>query len=65
MATDGGYSLGQVMKFVAHRNPKTLVSHYLDDMSNVDGAAAFLKLKAQGDLMEDFRSTSMGKTLDI
>jgi hypothetical protein len=65
MATDGGYSLGQVMKFAAHRNPKTLVGHYLDDMSNVDGAAAFLKLKARGDLTEDFRSASMGKTSDI
>ncbi|OBT38904.1 hypothetical protein VE00_10781 [Pseudogymnoascus sp. WSF 3629] len=62
---DGGYSLGQVMKFAAHRNPKTLVGHYLDDMSNVDGAAAFLKLKARGDLTEDFRSASMGKTSDI
>ncbi|KAI9739317.1 MAG: hypothetical protein M1834_007530 [Cirrosporium novae-zelandiae] len=36
---DGDYSLGQVMKFAAHRNSKTLVGHYLDDMNNVDGAA--------------------------
>ncbi|KFY05581.1 hypothetical protein V491_09092 [Pseudogymnoascus sp. VKM F-3775] len=62
---NGGYSLGQVMKFAAYRNPKTLVGHYLDDISNVDSAAAFLKLKAQGDLTEDFRSMSIGKTSDI
>ena len=40
LAIDGGHSLGQVMKFAGHRNPKTLVGHYLDNMSNVDGAAA-------------------------
>ena len=57
--TDGGYSLGQVMKFAAHRNPKTLVGHYLDDMSNVDGAAAFLGLEQRRNITEDFRSASM------
>ena len=53
------YSLGQVMKFAAHRNSKTLVGHYLDDMSNVDGAAVFLGLKLRRDLTKDFRSTSI------
>ncbi|KFZ23167.1 hypothetical protein V502_02354 [Pseudogymnoascus sp. VKM F-4520 (FW-2644)] len=62
---DGGYSLGQVMKFAGHRNPKTLVGHYLSDENKVDSAAAFLKLDAWGDLTEDFRSESMGKTSDI
>ncbi|KAH8655514.1 hypothetical protein BX600DRAFT_525660 [Xylariales sp. PMI_506] len=56
---DGGYSLGQVMKFAGHRNSKTLVGHYLDDMSNVDGAAAFLNLNARRNVTEDFRSASM------
>ncbi|KAN0101619.1 Protein of unknown function (DUF3435) domain containing protein [Hyaloscypha variabilis] len=56
---DGGYSLGQVMKFAGHRNSTTLVGHYLDDMSNVDGAAAFLNLEPRRDLTEDFRSASM------
>jgi hypothetical protein len=45
LAIDGGYSLGQVMKFAAHKNLKTLIGHYLDDMSNVDGAAVFLGLE--------------------
>jgi len=42
LATDGGYSLGQVIKFAAHRNLKTLVGYYLNDISNVDGVAVFL-----------------------
>src|SRR5438045_1264659 len=47
------------MKFAAHRNSKTLVGHYLDDTSNVDGAATFLGLEPRRDLTEDFRSASM------
>ncbi|KAG9244994.1 hypothetical protein BJ878DRAFT_420194 [Calycina marina] len=62
---DGGYSLGQVMKFAAHRNSKTLVGHYLDDMSNVDGAAVFLGLEPRRDLTEDFRSASMKRSPDL
>jgi len=64
-ATDNGYSLGQVMKFAGHRNPKTLVGHYLDDMSNVDGAAVFLGLEPRRDLTEDFRSASMRRNPDL
>ena len=47
------------MKFAAHRNSKTLVGHYLDDMSNIDGAAAFLDLNPRRDLTEDFRTASV------
>jgi len=65
LATDGGYSLGQVMKFAAHRNSKTLVGHYLNDMSNVDGAAVFLGLEPRRDLIEDFRSTSIKRNPDL
>ena len=61
MVTDGGYSLGQVMKFAGHRNPKTLDGHYLDDMSNIDGTAVFLGLKPRRDITEDFRSASIGR----
>ncbi|KAK0611658.1 hypothetical protein B0T14DRAFT_413287, partial [Immersiella caudata] len=57
---DGGYSLSQVMKFTGHRNSKTLVGHYLDDISNVGGAAAYLGLEPRRDVTEDFRSASMG-----
>jgi hypothetical protein len=53
------------MKFAAHRNSKTLVGHYLDDMSNVDGAAVFLGLEPQRDLTEDFRSASMRRNPDL
>ncbi len=60
MATDGGYSLGQVMKFAAHRNSKTLVGHYLDDMSNVDGAAVFLGLEPRRDLTEAVAGVGIG-----
>ncbi|KIW79865.1 hypothetical protein Z517_06480 [Fonsecaea pedrosoi CBS 271.37] len=62
---DGGYSLGQVMKFAAHRNPRTLVGHYLDNTSNVDGAAVFLGLQPRRDLTEDFRSASMKRNPDL
>jgi hypothetical protein len=53
------------MKFAAHRNSKTLVGHYLDDMSNVDGAATFLGLEPRRDLTEDFRSASMRRNPDL
>ncbi len=53
------------MEFAAHRNSKTLVGHYLDDMSNVDGAAAFLGVEPRRDLTEDFRSASMRRNLDL
>ena len=53
------------MKFVAHRNSKTLVGHYLDDMSNVDGTAAFLGLEQRRNLAEDFRSASMERNPDL
>src|SRR5271156_4600944 len=53
------------MKFAAHRNSNTLVGHYLDDMSNVDGAAAFLGLEPRRDLTEDFRSASMRRNPDL
>jgi hypothetical protein len=65
LAIDGGYSLGQVMKFAAHRNSKTLIGHYLDNMSNVDGAAVFLGLEPRRDLIKDFRSTSMKRNPDL
>ncbi|KAK3394979.1 hypothetical protein B0H63DRAFT_368655, partial [Podospora didyma] len=58
---DGGHSLGQVMKFAGHRNAKTLVGYYLDDMSNGDGTAAYLGLEPRRDVTEDFRSASMGR----
>jgi hypothetical protein len=45
------------MKFARHRNLKTLISHYLDDISNIDGIVAFLNLKPRRDLIEDFRFT--------
>jgi hypothetical protein len=53
------------MKFAAHRNSKTLVGHYLDDISNVDGAAAFLGLKPRRDLTEDFRSAFIKRNPDL
>jgi hypothetical protein len=65
LATDGGYSLGQVIKFAMHRNLKTLVGYYLDDISNVDSAVVFLSLEPQRDLTEDFRSTSIKRNLDL
>ncbi|OAF60703.1 hypothetical protein VC83_03638 [Pseudogymnoascus destructans] len=62
---DGGYSLGQVMKYAGHRNAKTLVGHYLDDASNVDGTAAFLKTNPRRDLTEYFHSESMKKNPNL
>jgi hypothetical protein len=53
------------MKFAAHRNLKTLVRHYLDNISNVDGAAVFLGLEPRRDLTEDFRSVSIRRNLDL
>jgi hypothetical protein len=47
------------MKFAGHRNSKTLVGNFLDDMSNVDGAAAFFGLERWRVVNEDLRSASM------
>lgn len=49
------------MKFAGHRSSKTLVGHYLSNISNVDGAAAFLGLDSRRDITEDFRSASMAR----
>jgi len=53
------------MKFAGHRSSKTLVGHYLDDMSNVDGAASFLGLEARRDVTEDFRSATMRRNPNL
>jgi hypothetical protein len=58
MATDRGYSIGQVIKFAAHKNSKTLVNDYLS--GTVDSGVAFLKCNWRKDIAEDFRSVSMG-----
>jgi hypothetical protein len=65
LATDGSYSLRQVIKFAVYRNLKTLVRHYLDNISNVDSVAVFLSLELRRDLIEDFRSTSIRRNLDL
>ncbi len=53
------------MKFARYRNSKTLVGHYLDNMSNMDSVAAFLNLELWRDLIEDFRSTSIKRDLNL
>ena len=53
------------MKFCGHRNPKSIVGHYLDDMSNVDGAAVYLGLEQRQDITQDFRSASMKRNPDL
>jgi hypothetical protein len=53
------------MEFAAHRNLKTFVGHYLDDMSNVNSAVIFLGLKPRRDLIEDFRSASIKRNPDL
>jgi hypothetical protein len=40
-----GHSLGQLIKFYGHRNPKTISGHYLDNISNIDGAVVYLGLE--------------------
>jgi hypothetical protein len=65
LAIDGGYLLGQVIKFAAHRNSKTLIGHYLDNISNIDGVVVFLGLEPRRDLTEDFRSISIKRNPDL
>ncbi len=65
MAIRGGYSLGQVIKFAAHRNSKTLIRHYLDNISNINGIVVFLSLEPRRDLIEDFRSAFIRRNLDL
>jgi hypothetical protein len=40
-----GRLLGQLIKFYRHRNLKIISGHYLDNISNVDGAAVYLGLE--------------------
>ncbi|KAK4205477.1 hypothetical protein QBC40DRAFT_157584, partial [Triangularia verruculosa] len=54
-----------IIKFAKHKNIKTLINYYLDDISNVDGAAAFLNLEWKRNFTEDFRSMSIRKIPDI
>ena len=53
------------MKFAAYRNLKTLISYYLNDISNVDGVVSFLGLEPRRDLIEDFRSASIRRNPDL
>ncbi|KAL2015888.1 hypothetical protein VTK56DRAFT_4663 [Thermocarpiscus australiensis] len=62
---DSGASMGQVMKFAAQRNMKTLTGHYLHDLTTVDGAACYLGLQPRNDLTEDFRSATMMRNPDL
>jgi hypothetical protein len=65
LAIDGGYLLGQVIKFAAHKNLKTLVSYYLDDISNIDNIVVFLGLKPRQDLIKDFCFTFIKRNPDL
>jgi hypothetical protein len=65
LTIDSGYLLGQVIKFVIYRNSKTLISYYLDDMSNVDSIVVFLSLELWRDLIKDFRSMSIKRNPDL
>ncbi|TGO06957.1 hypothetical protein BTUL_0378g00020 [Botrytis tulipae] len=62
---DGGYSLGQVMKFAVARELKDSRCHYLENITNVDGAAVFLGLEPRRDLTEDFHSALMKRNPDL
>jgi hypothetical protein len=53
------------MKFCGHRNLKTIVGYYLDDISNIDSAASYLGLEQRRDLIQDFRSASMKRNPDL
>ena len=53
------------MKFIAHRNLKTFIGHYLNDMSNVNNAIIFFGLKPQRDLTKDFRFAFMKRNLNL
>ncbi|PWI64678.1 hypothetical protein PCL_08687 [Purpureocillium lilacinum] len=56
---DNGYSLGQVLRFASQHNTGVLVDHYLGNISTVDGAGTYLKMRQRTDLAEDFRSATM------
>lgn len=56
---DGGYSLGQVLRFASQNNAGVLHNHYLSNISTVDGAATYLGMQRRTDLAEDFLSATM------
>ncbi len=64
LLTDGR-SLGQLIKFCGHRNPKTISGYYLDNISNVDGAVVYLGLEQQQDIIQDFRAASIKRNPDL
>lgn len=57
--------MGQVMKFTAQRNIKTLTGYYLYDLTTVDGAVCYLGLEPRKDLTEDFCSATMMRNPDL
>jgi hypothetical protein len=60
-----GYLLGQFMKFCGHRNPKTIISYYLDIINNIDSVVTYLGLEPRRDLIQDFRSAFIKRNLDF
>ncbi|PVH68635.1 hypothetical protein DL98DRAFT_440802, partial [Cadophora sp. DSE1049] len=63
--TDGGYLLKQVIKFAAHKNLKTFISYYLNNISNINSITVFLGLKLQRDLIKNFRFTFIKRNPDF
>ncbi len=53
------------MKFATYRNSKTLISYYLDNMSNMDSIVVFLGLEPRQDLIEDFHFASIKRNPDL
>ncbi|KAK3935061.1 hypothetical protein QBC46DRAFT_424220 [Diplogelasinospora grovesii] len=53
-----GAPRGQVKKFAAHRNDQVLASHYLHNLTTVDGTACYLGLQPRKDLTGDFRTAT-------
>ncbi|KAK2590414.1 hypothetical protein QQS21_011901 [Conoideocrella luteorostrata] len=56
---DGGYSIGQVIKFASQKSLNVLVDSYFGSISTIDGAAMYQGLQPRKDLADDFRSATM------
>ncbi|XEV04772.1 hypothetical protein FSHL1_010059 [Fusarium sambucinum] len=62
---DNGYTLGQVLRFASQNNTNALINKYLGSVSTIDGAGSYLGMELRTDLVEDFRSATVGRNPNL
>ncbi|KAK3936286.1 hypothetical protein QBC46DRAFT_269946, partial [Diplogelasinospora grovesii] len=58
-------AIRQVLKFAAQKNLNVLSNHYLHDLTIVNGALCYLRIKTRTDLIKDFYTVIIRRNSDL